>query len=122
MADILVVDDEFLLAVLLADSLEDEGHAVQIAANGKAALIEIGKRRPDLIITDFMMPIMTGLELAQMIRADLFICTIPIILVSGAQGSMARRHPELFNAVFDKPYRHEMLMAEVERQLARKMP
>lgn len=119
MADILVVDDEFLLAVLLADALEEEGHTVQIAANGQSALVEISRRRPELIITDFMMPIMTGLELAQVIRADLYVRDIPIILVSGAQGALAREHPDLFDAVFDKPYRQDLLMEEVARLLDR---
>jgi len=62
---------------------------------------------------------MTGLELAREIRADLFICDIPIILVSGAQGATARDHPDLFDAVFDKPYRHEALMVEIARLLSR---
>ena len=119
MADILVVDDEFLLAVLLADALEEEGHCVEIAANGQAALLQISKKKPDLVITDFMMPIMTGLELARAIREDPYVADLPVILVSGAQGAKAREHPGLFDVVYDKPYRHEALLEEVERQLAR---
>lgn len=115
MALILVADDEYLLAVLLADTLVEEGHEVVIAANGRAALERLRERRPALVITDFMMPIMTGLELAEAIHADAEIADIPIILVSGAQGVLARTRCELFEAIIDKPYDEEVLLAEVRR-------
>jgi CheY-like chemotaxis protein len=118
MALIVVADDEYLLATMLADILEDEGHEVVTASHGVAALERIRARRPALVITDFMMPVMTGLELAQAIRADQDLADLPIILVSGAQGAIGRQHGELFAEVLDKPYRNEALLAAVERVLA----
>lgn len=115
MALIVVADDEYLLASMLADILEDEGHEVVTASHGKAALEVIRERRPALLITDFMMPLMTGLELAQAIRADQDIAAIPIILVSGAQAAIAREHSELFTEILDKPYRNTALIDIVER-------
>jgi CheY-like chemotaxis protein len=111
MALIAVVDDEFLLADLLAGLLIGEGHEVMTAAHGRAALQMIRDRKPALVITDFMMPLMTGLELAQAMQADSDLADIPVILVSGAQGASTReKYPDLFAAVFDKPYdRREML-------------
>ena len=118
MALIVVADDEHLLAFMLADILEDEGHEVATAAHGQDALEQIRTRRPALLITDFMMPVMTGLELAQAIRADQEIADLPIILVSGAQGAIGRQHGELFTVVLDKPYRNEVLLEAVNRILA----
>lgn len=115
MAHILVVDDEFLLAMMLADILEDEGYEVETASNGQAALSAVQARRPDLVITDFMMPVMTGLEFAEAIRADGALSDLPIILVSGAQGAIARERPEMFQAVFDKPYHNHRIIEAVSR-------
>jgi len=114
MALIAVVDDEFLLADLLAGLLVGEGHEVMTAPHGRAALQIIRDRKPALVITDFMMPLMTGLELAQALRADSELEDIPVILVSGAQGTSAREsHPELFAAIFDKPYDRKALLKTV---------
>lgn len=117
MALILVADDEILLAEMLADLLEDAGHEVLTAPHGKAALEIMQGRLPDLVITDFMMPLMTGLELAEVIRSANDMQTLPVILVTGAQGLLARQSPGLFNLVVDKPYDPRMLLAEVERLL-----
>ncbi|WP_323810764.1 response regulator [Sphingobium baderi] len=117
MAHILVVDDEFLLAMMLADILQDEGYEVETASNGRAALDAVQSRRPDLVITDFMMPAMTGLEFAEAVRADDALSDLPIILVSGAQGAIARERPELFQAVFDKPYRNQTILDEIAKYL-----
>jgi CheY-like chemotaxis protein len=115
MALILVADDEYLLATLLADTLTEEGHEVVMASNGRAALERIRERRPALVITDFMMPVMTGLEFAEAVRTDSEIADIPIILLTGAQGSLARQRSELFFAVFDKPYDIKAFLHEVKR-------
>jgi len=120
MALIFVIDDEYLLATLLGDILEDEGHEVVLAPNGRVALERVRERRPALVITDFMMPVMTGLEFAQALQADAEIGPIPVILVSGAQGALAREHPELFHAVLDKPYDNARLIDEVEKALGQR--
>lgn len=117
MALVLVVDDEFLLATMLADILEDEGYEVETASNGQLALAAVQKRKPDVVITDFMMPTMTGLEFAEAVRADESLSDLPIILVSGAQGAIARERPQLFQAVFDKPYANRNILEEVERHV-----
>lgn len=118
MPHILVVDDEFLLAIMLTDILEDEGYEVDTVSNGEAALAAVRKRRPDLVVTDFMMPMMTGLEFAEAVRADAALANLPIILVSGAQGNIARERPELFQAVFDKPYRNSAILEAIANHVA----
>lgn len=114
MTKILVVDDEFLVSDMLAFLLEDEGYEVERAYHGKMALDLLDKNGFELVITDFMMPLMTGLELAQALKAQERYSDVPIILVSGAQGSIARAHRELFAAVFDKPFRNDALLQKIE--------
>ncbi|WP_343611695.1 response regulator [Novosphingobium sp.] len=112
---ILVVDDEWLLATWLAEALEDVGYLVQTASDGQEALAHVSTFRPDLVITDFMMPRLTGLELATALRALPDLGNTPIILVSGAQGAIGRGRPDLFEAVFEKPYEIDALLVEVSR-------
>lgn len=111
---IVIAEDEFLLADMLAAMLEDAGYEVASAAHGRDALTLVRERRPQLVITDFMMPLMTGLELAQAIRSENDLSTIPIMLVSGAQGSIGRANPDMFDLVLDKPYTENSLLAAVQ--------
>jgi CheY-like chemotaxis protein len=92
---------------------------VVTASHGQDALDRIRARKPALVIADFMMPVMTGLELAQAIHADQEIADLPIILVSGAQGNIGRQHGDLFIEVLDKPYRNEHMLEVVGRILDR---
>lgn len=112
---IVIAEDEFLIADVLAMMLEDAGYEVVSAPHGRAALALVREKRPSLVITDFMMPLMTGLELAQTMRSDGDLADIPIILVSGAQGSIGRAHPQAFDAVLDKPYNERKLLETVAR-------
>ena len=113
MTTILVVDDEYLIADILAFALEDEGYMVVKAGNGRRGLEVLDRERPSLVITDFMMPIMDGLEFAQAIRARTQSPDLPIILMSGAHGSVGRDRSDLFAAVFDKPFDINAVIATV---------
>ena len=66
---ILVVDDEPLVCDAVKMMLEFDGHAVETAGSGKAALAMLEKSKFDLVITDFEMPVMKGDELAAAIKA-----------------------------------------------------
>lgn len=114
---IVIAEDEFLIADVLAIMLEDAGYEVASASHGKAALALVREKRPSLVITDFMMPLMTGLELAQAMRGDGELSHIPIILTSGAQGSIGRNNPDVFDVVLDKPYNETKLIAAVKALL-----
>ncbi len=118
MATILVVDDEFLITDILVDALEEEGFRVLTASNGRKALEVLDREAPAAVVTDFMMPLMNGLELAQAIKSNPDWARIPIILLSGAQGAIARAHPELFAAVYDKPFRIETVVATVLKTIS----
>ncbi len=113
MATVLVVDDELLVADILAYALEDEGYRVLRAGNGARAMEQLAVEAVALVITDYMMPTMNGVELAEAIHAVRGRDSPPVILMSGAQAHIGRRQGGLFAAVFDKPFRMAELVERV---------
>ena len=105
MARILVVDDESSMRFLLRLAFEMGGHKVEEAPNGLVAIQAVeaieGGRAPDLVATDFMMPLMNGGELIARIRANPATAGIPVILVSSSPGSERRTEADAF---FRKPF------------------
>jgi CheY-like chemotaxis protein len=101
-AEILVIDDESAMRFLLRVTLELAGHHVEEAPNGKVAIERIeGGRIPDLVATDYMMPLMDGAELIDQLRRNPATKTVPIILVSASAGSERRTTADAF---FHKPF------------------
>ena len=94
MTTILVVDDEPDIVSTLSMVLELEGYRVLDAPNGKEALVRIAETRPDLILSDIMMPFMSGLELLAAIKSDHEIRAIPVVIMSaGRPDSVAVPYP-----------------------------
>lgn len=118
MTTILVVDDEYLIADILGYALEDEGYMVVKASNGQKGLEVLERERPSLIITDFMMPIMDGMEFAEAVRALPSVNHLPIILISGAQAHIGMDRSDLFNRVLKKPFDIDLVVNEVRQLLA----
>src|SRR5689334_22188592 len=82
---VLIAEDEEPIALALSFIVEDAGYLPLVAAHGVAALELVGKVRPALIITDLMMPRMTGRELIEALREDGSPARgIPIILMTAA--------------------------------------
>jgi two-component system phosphate regulon response regulator PhoB len=81
---ILIVDDEQPVRSILAELLQDAGYLTHEAANGAQALALVAGRRPDLIISDIMMPLLSGVELVRQLKARDDTRAIPIILLSAA--------------------------------------
>jgi two-component system phosphate regulon response regulator PhoB len=81
-ANILVVEDEQAIAEMIMTSLELADYQVKRAANGQIAYQMVQDEVPDLILADWMMPMMTGLELAQKLKQDEVSAEIPIILLT----------------------------------------
>ena len=84
MAVVLVGDDEVGIANLLSDVLSDEGHRVLGAANGHEALKRAEEERPDLVITDFMMPVMDGAQLIKALADHPDLKDVSVFLMSSA--------------------------------------
>lgn len=87
---ILIVDDEIQNRKLLVTMLSPHGYNTLTAANGKEALSQIAKCRPDLILLDIMMPGMDGFQLAEMLKSSPDTSDIPIIMVTALPDRGAR--------------------------------
>jgi CheY-like chemotaxis protein len=117
MTTILIVDDEYLVADILSFALEDEGYLTVTAGSGQKALSILEREKPQLIITDYMMPGMNGIELAEAVRGHKTLGQLPMILMSGAQAHLGVARPDLFVDVFDKPFEIQAVLARVKSLL-----
>ena len=79
---VLVVDDSRAICTLVEDGLARAGFRVILAENGRHALKQLGKYRPDLIITDIYMPEMNGFELCKTLHVDKVLSAIPVVIMS----------------------------------------
>ena len=84
MATILIVDDEEPVRGFLAQLLADAGHRTLQAVHGAEALAVVQKDRPDLVVSDIMMPVLNGAELCRRLKAGEETRAIPVILMSAA--------------------------------------
>ena len=87
---ILVVEDESDLAVLLTFNLEAEGYVVESVERGDEAELLLAQNAPDLVILDWMLPGVSGLEICRRLRARESTRTMPVIIVT-ARGEEAER-------------------------------
>ena len=110
---ILIVDDEFGLAEMLREVLRDQGYDVCLAINGRLALDILGERGIDLVITDIMMPVMDGVELATAIRHSDTHRDISVIIMTSLP-SLPRHQSDLFDAVLRKPFTPDLLLSTIE--------
>jgi two-component system phosphate regulon response regulator PhoB len=115
-AEILVVDDERPLRELLAALFEEAGYRVRAAIHGRDALAQIEEARPDLIITDLMMPVMGGVELCRQLKRREETRAIPIIVMSAGLPAPSELH--VADAFIAKPFD----LATVETAVSRRLP
>lgn len=115
---ILVVDDEFDVAELLAELLAARGHRVTTAINGLIARTLLQNHDYDLVITDFMMPIIDGLQLVQGMRATDQLSRIPVIMISAQRDLPPGVDGDLVQARLQKPFSPTALYAAIERVTA----
>ncbi|HXD07718.1 MAG TPA: response regulator [Burkholderiaceae bacterium] len=112
---ILVVEDEYGSAEVLQLVLEIEGYRVLLASNGREALDLMAQHRPDLVLTDFMMPIMSGAQLGAALRERPATSPIAIVMMSAAEESVVRRQFRDYNAFLRKPFSVEALLPVVRK-------
>ncbi len=79
---VLVVEDEAALATMLRYNLEKQGYRVEEAADGQEALTRIAETQPDLVLLDWMLPQMSGLEVCRQIRRRSATRDLPVIMVT----------------------------------------
>jgi CheY-like chemotaxis protein len=114
---ILVVDDDPDVLFALSETLTEAGYSVYGAHDGVEALDAIEERRPDLIITDLLMPTMTGFELLGALHDDPGLASIPTLIVTGARLPPEQRTT---GAVFSKPLDLERLLRAITAYTADK--
>ena len=118
-ADILVVDDEADIRELVSGLLEDEGHAVRVAANSDEALAAIRARKPSLALLDIWMQGggLDGLELLDIIKE--LDPDLPVVMISG-HGNIETAVSALKRGAYDfieKPFKSDRLVVVIERAL-----
>jgi CheY-like chemotaxis protein len=106
---ILIVEDEYGLAELLRDLLTECGYDVSLAINGRLALDVLREKEIHVVVTDVMMPIMDGPELARAMREDERHRQIPIVLMTSRRSAMPPA-AGLYDAVLIKPFTPAALM------------
>jgi DNA-binding response OmpR family regulator len=79
---VLLVDDEPYLTALVAQALTKRGDSARITCNGREALAATANEAFDLVITDYQMPVCTGLELATQLKAAPFTANTPVIMLT----------------------------------------
>jgi CheY-like chemotaxis protein len=115
---ILCVDDEPDLLTILRLYLSAQGFEVMPASSAEEALRLVGKHRPDLIITDCVMPGMSGLELCRTLREHEDTRDIPIVLYSG-KDIWQDDYPRLFDRFVSKPAELDIFIRTVRALLTR---
>ena len=118
-SDILVVDDEADIRDLVSGLLEDEGHAVRVAANSDEALAAIRARKPSLAILDIWMQGggLDGLELLEVVKE--LDPDLPVVMISG-HGNIETAVTALKRGAYDfieKPFKSDRLVVVVERAI-----
>jgi circadian clock protein KaiC len=115
---ILIVDDEFGLADLMAEILSERGYETSIAINGELGLQSLRERRPDLVLLDVMMPVLTGPEMLRAMREEPALARIPVVFMTAVPRMVARDLEGQYEALLQKPFTPETLFEVIGRVIA----
>jgi DNA-binding response OmpR family regulator len=116
---VLVVEDDLDLVTLLELVLQDAGHPVRTASDGRAALSRVAEEMPGLILLDMRMPVMNGWEFAREFR-DRYGRACPIVVVTAAENARARAEEIGADDWLSKPFDLEDVLGTVARHLGRR--
>jgi DNA-binding response OmpR family regulator len=119
-AKILVVDDETYLTSIVTMKLEQAGHSTVVAGDGQEGFNIAVAEKPDLIITDYQMPVLSGVEMALQLRDHAPTASIPIILLTarGHRIDETQLCKTSIRAIVNKPFGSRDLMEKVRDILA----
>ena len=115
MATVLVVEDEFGIADLIEAVLEDEGHRMLMAANGKLGLEMLGQERPHLVFLDYMMPVMDGASMLRSMATDPSFRDIPVVMMSSLPEATMVQRCDGYTAFMRKPFKITDVVSLTER-------
>jgi len=117
---ILVVDDDPVACALLKETLLAENYLVDTAINGLEALKTIRERSYDLVITDFIMPLLDGLELLTKAKAELPGLQVILITASRQEAILVEARRQGADAVIPKPLEMKKLLNIIKNILQKK--
>lgn len=121
---ILVVEDEAPIVTLLRYNLEREGFRVVEAGDGEEALLLAAERKPDLVLLDWMLPLLSGIEVCRRLRRGADSKNVPIIMLTarGEEGDRVRGLNSGADDYVTKPFSPSELIARVRAVLRRARP
>jgi len=121
---VLIVEDDRSLTELLAYNLDDAGFRTQVVSNGEEVVPTISEEPPDLVILDWMLPNLSGIEICRQIRRNEITKGMPVIMLT-AKGEEADRIRGLDTGADDyvvKPFSPSELIARIKAVLRRTNP
>src|SRR5215468_8850207 len=121
---ILIVEDELPLVSLLRYNLEREGFVALDAQDGEEALTVAKERRPDLVLLDWMLPLMSGIEVCRQLRRNPETREIPIVMLTarGEEGDKLRGLDSGADDYITKPFSPSELVARIRAVMRRTRP
>jgi two-component system phosphate regulon response regulator PhoB len=121
---VMLVEDEAALVTLLRYNLEKEGYRVCEAVDGEEALTVLAERNPDLVVLDWMLPVMSGIEVCRQIRRKARTRDLPVIMLTarGDEGDKVRGLNTGADDYLTKPFSLPELLARVKALLRRVRP
>ena len=116
---VLVVDDEIHIVQVVAIKLRNNGFDVITAENGSVALECVKSEKPDIIVTDFQMPVMSGLELIENLRSEPETVEIPVIMLTARGFAIDEEAKKRLNvtACLSKPFSPREVLRCIEEVL-----
>lgn len=113
---ILVVDDEIHIVHVVAIKLRNNGYEVLTAENGSEAFKVACEEKPDVIVTDFQMPVMTGLEMVEALRQNQETADVPVIMLTarGFAIEESQRQQLRISECLSKPFSPKELLRTIE--------
>jgi two-component system alkaline phosphatase synthesis response regulator PhoP len=113
---VLVVDDEMHIVHVVAIKLRNNGYEVITANNGAEALELARQENPDIVVTDYQMPVMSGLELVKELRGDDITKSIPVILLTARSFAISKEEQEALriSTCLSKPFSPRELLGDIE--------
>ncbi len=121
---ILIVEDDQAIATLLRYNLQQDNFDVDLAFDGEEALLQVKEKKPDLIILDWMLPLIPGIEVCRQLRREPDYKSIPIIMIT-AKGEEADKVRGLNSGADDyitKPFSPTEVVARIHAVLRRSNP
>jgi CheY-like chemotaxis protein len=117
MPTVLVVDDEFGIVEVLETILADEGYRVRTASNGRQGLARLAAEAPDVVLLDFVMPVLGGAGMLQAMAAEPAYRHIPVVVISSLREDVIAKRCAGYAGFLLKPFTAAALLSIVARVL-----